>query len=851
MRKTLFLLMSVMLLFSLFKCKDEPGPIGEDSLVPPIVETKKTVNTTKVVTYEGPSILESSGLAKVWVNDTELFVYETNVNHGRVFTFSQQNIKKVPVVIFDFEGKVNVRVKLPGIQITSAKITPAAYNITPTIDGDTVSFDLEYPTGYTLEYNNQTTDVVHIFANPLEENTPDPANIPSDMIYIGPGVYKSDAIPVTSGKTVYLAGGAVVYGNIRASHVENVTIRGRGIISGDIYPRTKASEFTIPFEIRNSKNIKLEGITFLDSAGWTINAYFLDGFEINNIKIVTARANGDGISLQSCKNVLVKHSFVRSWDDALVVKNYDRGVTENIRFENITIWNDLAQSMEIGYEAYGDYIKNVVFNNITVLHNFHKPAMSIHNADDANVSDIIFNNITIEDAQMNGDNQKENYDDFLIELNILYNLEWTKSGQKRGTIDNVTFNNIVVKGGKADLNTKINGFDATHRVTNVKFNNIRYLDKDVKSASDLNATANEFTSGISYNFTKTPTGAEVYHAYNLDLKDAKVQMVNKPNVQQVGVMVPEFAIGELTKAYMGVKVTGNFTITATHGTSTPVWDDGSGDYSKEGYPVANLLNENNGLAWKAKPWTGTEGEYASINITFDEAKTIGTIRLYGDAESMFFLTQNIAVYGIRSSSTSGNFLKLTNSDNYNFTPSSGNFVDIKINPVELTAIQIRIYNKKSLASPTEAFLNQIEFYPASLSFGKAVSGTPHEDVYVINNLVDGIPTTYYEAKKGTLPAVITIDFGAAYNIKYINLFLPPLMQWEARTQIIDFLVSTDGVNFTEIIHQMSCRFDPLTGNVVEIILDNPVNCRYLRLNVVSNTSSGGESAQLSEISVYE
>ena len=324
-------------------------------------------------------------------------------------------------------------------------------------------------------------------------------------------------------------------------------------------------------------------------------------------------------------------------------------------------------------------------------------------------------------------------------------------------------------------------------------------------------------------------------------------MVNKPNVQQVGVMVPEFAIGELTKAYMGVKVTGNFDNRNPRYLHRRL-GDGSGDYSKEGYPVANLLNENNGLAWKAKPWTGTEGEYASINITFDEAKTIGTIRLYGDAESMFFLTQNIAVYGIRSSSTSGNFLKLTNSDNYNFTPSSGNFVDIKINPVELTAIQIRIYNKKSLASPTEAFLNQIEFYPASLSFDKAVSGTPHEDVYVINNLVDGIPTTYYEAKKGTLPAVITIDFGAAYNIKYINLFPAAADAMGSADADYRFLVSTDGVNFTEIIHQMSCRFDPLTGNVVEIILDNPVNCRYLRLNVVSNTSSGGESAQLSEIS---
>ena len=162
-----------------------------------------------------------------------------------------------------------------------------------------------------MEYNGQTTNVVHIFANPLEENTPDPANIPNDMIYIGPGVYKSDAIPVTSGKTVYIAGGAVVYGNIRASHVENVTIRGRGIISGDIYPRTKASEFTIPFEIRHSKNVTLEGLTFLDSAGWTINAYFLDGLEINNIKIVTARANGDGISLQSCqKRFCQTYSFV-------------------------------------------------------------------------------------------------------------------------------------------------------------------------------------------------------------------------------------------------------------------------------------------------------------------------------------------------------------------------------------------------------------------------------------------------------------------------------------------------------------------------------------------------------------
>ena len=87
---------------------------------------------------------------------------------------------------------------------------------------------------------------------------------------------------------------------------------------------------------------------------------------MNNIKIITARQNGDGISVQSCKNVNINGGFVRSWDDSLVVKNVERGTTKDVTFDGVTVWTDLAQSMEVGYETNGATMNNITFKNITV-----------------------------------------------------------------------------------------------------------------------------------------------------------------------------------------------------------------------------------------------------------------------------------------------------------------------------------------------------------------------------------------------------------------------------------------------------------------------------------------------------
>lgn len=823
------------------KCKKEVDP-------PKPVIPVDTITQTKLTVYDGPSIMETSKLAKIKVNDKDLFVYETNVNSGRVFTFSDTLIHKVPLVIFDFEGKVDVEVTIPGITITSAKVTPLASEVVTTIENNVIKFSLEYPTTYTVEYNNQSDDVVHIISNPIEENIPDVDNLPENMIYLGPGVYKSDAIPLESNSELYIAGGAVVFGSIRSGYSENIKIRGRGIISGELYSRLTASEFTIPFELQHCKNVTLEGITFLDPAGWTINNYFIEDMIIDNIHIFTSRANGDGISLQSCKNIVVKNSFVRTWDDAIVVKNYDLGTTDNILCENNLIWNDLAQSMEVGYECYGTTINNVTFNNITVLHNFHKAVISIHNADQALITNVKYTNITIEDAQMGGDNATSETDDFLIDLNILFNNEWTSSGGERGNIKGVTIDNVKVLAGKTDLITRVNGYDATHTIEDVLISNINFLSKEIKSLNDLNYKTNEFAKDVKVSYDYS-TGATISKPYNVQITEEPI-ITQIPNIIQQGLIVPSFAIGTITESYMGIVATGEFIADAYRGTGTNDWNDGNGSYEEINHESNKLIDDDLTTYWQAKPWVSkVTTEYATVNITFDHPQTIGTIRLYGDKDSPFYQTQYIAIYGIKSTGTK--YSKVLGGNNYEFSPASGNYVDVKITPNTFTALQIRIYYREGLSYPSQAYLNEIKFYPASLSFGKTVIGTEHEDVYKITNIVDGLLDTYYEGKKGALPANITINFDAIYNIKYIILNLPPLMQWSARTQKITFMTSIDGENWTELFVDKDCLFDPKTGNMVEIVLDEKVTCQYLKLIIKTNTASGGYSAQLSEISVYE
>lgn len=804
-------------------------------------------DNTRVVLYDGPEIMTSSDIVDIFVEDREVFVYETLVNYGRTFTYTAPETV-VPVAIWDFEGSIEVTIKVEGdVEVTSAKVTPLSAHVVPTVSGgDTITFTLDYPAAYTVEYNGDYHTAVHLFTNTIETETYDPENLPDDVVYIGPGVYKADSIPVESNQTVYIAGGAVVYGKIRTENLENVTIRGRGIVDGSIYKRTMASEYTIPIEIRRTDGVLIEGITFLNPAGWTIAVYFSENVTIDNVHIVTARANGDGISVQSSTHVLVKDSFLRTWDDALVVKNYDLGTTDDVTFDNIVIWTDLAQSMEVGYETYGATMSNITFRNITVLHNFHKPVMSIHNSDQAAISAVTFQNITVEDAQMQGDNASVSTDDFLIEIFIRYHLVWSKSATERGSISDVLIDNVVVLDGKDGIVSLVNGYDATHGVAGITLSNIKVKGEPVTAAEDLALSTNAFVTGLSITYDEArATGAPFLPPYELNLPAVDVPEIEVvPNIAQEGYLVPEFARAQPVSSYMGPLVTGAFAATSTKGTASDVYDDGTGPTDLLQGGSAFAIDGDTATLWESVAFAG-DGSYHALSIVFDENKKIGTIRLYGDLLSEIFRVQTISVYGIKSTSTNNVYTKVLASKAYEFSPASGNVVDIKIVANTFKAIQFRFYDVDEPACADKAFLAEVEFYPASLSFQQAVTATEHADVYTANYVVDGNPNTYYESVK-EWPVTVDIDLGAAYDVRYVSMYLPP--KWENRTQTIEILSSLDGSTWTVLAAAQAYAFSPSLSNVVEIVLATPVSARYVRFVVTSNSS--GYGAQFSEITIF-
>lgn len=855
---------------------DQVTPGGDN---PPAVETpEKTVDTTKLKVYEGPNLLESSQRLSAYVDGTELFVYDTRVNHKRIFDWSAPNTEG-QVVAFDFEGKVHMKVEIAdAATLTDVTVRPLSYGVETTVDGNTIEFDLEYSANYTLEYlvgeetgvTDAADNALHIFANPIEENPVTADDVPDGVIYVGPGVYSVGAIPLKSNSTIYLAGGAYVYGQVRAENLENITIRGRGIISGEIYKRTKDSEYTLPIELRSCKNVKIEGISILDPAGWAITLYKCENVEIDNVKIITARSNGDGISVQSCSGVNVNGGFIRTWDDSLVVKNTDRGTTSDITFDNVTVWTDLAQSCEVGYETYGATMDNITFKNITIIHNYHKAAMSIHNCDDAEITNVTYQSITIEDAQMLGDNRIDGLDDLLIDITIAYNSEWTKSGGERGKINGVTFENIKVLSMADTIISRINGESRNSSVNNVKIIGVEIEGEQKESAAQLGLVSNDYVNGITVGKANYEVfGAGVKLPYNLDLKDANVAKTIIPSRTQNGLEVPDFALMDVKETYMGVKLESDgAVISTTHGkglTASSSYDDGTGDFGD----ASAAFDGDRGTAFVAKEWTGEQDEFAAVTVDFGKITAPGVVRVYLAEDSAFVYDFNVSVFTKRSTILNGEevvvdekgdvlfdkngntrpatFSRILSNLTYSSTPATGNYFDVKLSAtLTCTSIQLRFFRVDGMTGQKRLEISEIAFYPSSLSTTKPVDATAHYDVYPAGEAVDGNLNTYWEAESQN--AYFTVDLGAAYDVKYIVMHLPPLMTWPEKFQKIEIQTSTDGVNWTTAVEEKEYSFNPAKGNSNTIELTTPVRARYVKLLFSSNSS--GYGAQLSELYVY-
>ncbi|MFI9150135.1 discoidin domain-containing protein [Streptomyces sp. NPDC053367] len=93
--------------------------------------------------------------------------------------------------------------------------------------------------------------------------------------------------------------------------------------------------------------------------------------------------------------------------------------------------------------------------------------------------------------------------------------------------------------------------------------------------------------------------------------------------------------------------------------------------------------------------------------------------------------------------------------------------------------------------------------------------------------------------------LVQVDLGTGVRVGRVVLKLPTT--WEASTQRLAVLGSTDGSAFTALAAPADRTFTPAQASTVTLTLDGPTT-RCLRVQVSAN--SGWSAAQLSELEVY-
>ncbi|GHU79960.1 hypothetical protein FACS1894145_5280 [Bacteroidia bacterium] len=421
--------------------------------------TPSVYSKDKLVAYPAPEGAELNNDFTVRVRQgeqpwQELSTYIVNVDEVKG---TNHHVENASMSYFDFEGEVEISVTSNKGSIQTAKVRPLSYGIVPQINGNTLTFMLDKPRNLSVEVNNDIFHNLHLFANPVDEYVPNKKD--KNLIYFGPGIHPVEGgkLQVASGKTVYLSGGAILMGQILVENVQNVKIRGRGMVDRSIKEGIR---------IADSQNILVEGLiaTQCPTGG-------SDNIVIRNVKTISYYQWGDGMNIFSSNNVLFDGVFCRNSDDCHTVYGTRLGFTggcKNITMQNSTLWADVAHPIMIG--LHGDVenpeiLENLNYINIDILDHKEKQidyqgCLGISAGDNNLVRKVRFENIRIEDFR----------EGQLINMRVVYNKKYCKA-PGRG-IEDVLFKDIFYTGNHSELSI-IAGYNEERKVKNIRFENLK------------------------------------------------------------------------------------------------------------------------------------------------------------------------------------------------------------------------------------------------------------------------------------------------------------------------------------------------------------------------------------------
>ncbi|MNM51487.1 Glycosyl hydrolases family 28 [compost metagenome] len=472
--------------------------------------------------YQAPPHVPLSGDFRVRIRPVggaweEIPVFEVNVD--------MHQVRQASMAYFDMEGEVEVEICCLYTAIQSSELRPRSASLIPVVAQDTLTFALHEPRKLSIEINGDRFRNLHLFANPFELQPPKPDD--PDVLFVKPGIHRTDdllrllsepldatgetpavlyfgegahfveetVLRLPSGITVYLAGGAALMGSLVCDRVQDVVIRGRGMIYLAMFHRFSAFRGV---RVTFSSHIRIEGIMVIDPPHYSVFLGQSEQVEIENFKSFSTRGWSDGIDMMSCKQIQLRDLFMRNSDDCVAIygSRWDyRGDTRDVTVRDSVLWADVAHALMIGthgdHEQGGDIIENIRYENIDILEH-HEPqvnywgAMAINAGDGNTVRNVVYSHIRVDDFEMGQ----------LFDIRVVHNKDYNPLPGNR--IENVTFEQIEYNGTKGNP-PRIHGYDEERAVEGITFNRMYINGRLLTSLEDSGFDTNSFARQIQFN----------------------------------------------------------------------------------------------------------------------------------------------------------------------------------------------------------------------------------------------------------------------------------------------------------------------------------------------------------------
>ena len=368
---------------------------------------------------------------------------------------------------FDFSGAVEIAVT-PKKTFSTSRIRPLSYQIQTTSRNNTLYFKLDSPRNLSIEPDGDIFNNLQLFAGAPETNIPDKAD--TNTLYYPPGIHNVGSVRLTSGKRVYLAGGAVVEGQFLIDHQQDIAISGRGILLQPPPDGTKSGSRHDALRIDFSQNISIADIIVIPNTYTILMGSSLHVL-ISNIKSLSAGGNNDGIDVFCSEDVHIDGVFMRNSDDCIAIYghrwNY-YGNTRNVSVSHSTLWADIAHPILVGTHgdpSHPDTLEDLRFSDLDILDQHenqidYQGCMTLDAGDSNLIRRVIFDDIRVEDFRKGQ----------LVNLRVMYNKKYNTAPGK--AIEDVLFKNIIYTGTHAGLSI-VAGYDDARPIRNVTFQNLR------------------------------------------------------------------------------------------------------------------------------------------------------------------------------------------------------------------------------------------------------------------------------------------------------------------------------------------------------------------------------------------